>query len=459
MTARPFVRVVVLNFDGGPMTLDCLDALARTDWPADRFEIVLVDNGSVDAVIDDVRRRHPTVRVLEPLANLGFAGGCNLGIRAVGAWDYVALVNNDAIVAPGWLTPLVEALETDSALGAAAAKILFAPRYVGVQLEVPDASPTPGGDGRRLGVQVTALRIDGERNDARIATDEGFHAPDPPLEGEEIGYWTGQHGALRVEVDDAVPRTLSLRLVAPDRRRLTITAAGTGPDGRRVLADLHVGTDPVWVEVPVEGGPFDVVNNVGSCLFAGGYGGDRGFLEVDQGQYDEAAEVFAWCGGGVLLRRDYLDDVGVFDERFFLYYEDTDLSWRGRLRGWRYLYVPGAVIRHRHAASSGGPASAVFQFHVHRNRLLMLIKNAPTRVAARAVAVWARGSASVALRDVVLPTLRLRRPQLARTKLRLRVLRSLVALAPAMLADRRRAELTVSRASVMSWETVKEGMA
>ena len=63
--------------------------------------------------------------------------------------------------------------------------------------------------------------------------------------------------------------------------------------------------------------------------------------------------MFAWCGGAVLLRRRYLDDVGLFDERFFLYYEDTDLSWRGRLRGWRYVYVPGAVVRHHHAPVVG----------------------------------------------------------------------------------------------------------
>ncbi len=50
--------------------------------------------------------------------------------------------------------------------------------------------------------------------------------------------------------------------------------------------------------------------------------------------------MFAWCGGAVLLRADYLVDVGTFDERFFLYYEDTDLSWRGRHKGWRYQYVP-----------------------------------------------------------------------------------------------------------------------
>ena len=74
--------------------------------------------------------------------------------------------------------------------------------------------------------------------------------------------------------------------------------------------------------------------------------------------------------------RAYLDDVGLFDERFFLYYEDTDLSWRGRLRGWRYVYVPTSLVRHRHAASSG-VGSTVFRYYTERNRPLMLVKNAP----------------------------------------------------------------------------------
>jgi GT2 family glycosyltransferase len=465
MSPCPRVRVVVLNFDGGPMTIDCLDALARTDWPAGRMEVVLVDNGSVDGVLGEVRRRHPEVRILEPLANLGFAGGCNLGIRAVGEWDHVALVNNDAVVEPGWLKPLVEALESDPLLGAAAAKILLAERYVGVELDVPASGPVPGGDGRRLGVRVSAVRIDGQRDDRRIATDEGFHAPDPPGPAEEIVLWSGRHGALRIEADEQRPvARLALRLDAPDSRTVTITAPpvrrdGLSTGGPLVLATVEAGPDPCWVEVSLDEPAFDVVNNAGSCLYAGGYGGDRGFLEADAGQFDEPAEVFAWCGGGVLLRRAYLDDVGLFDERLFLYYEDTDLSWRGRLHGWRYRYVPASVIRHRHAASSGGPSSNVFQFHVQRNRLLMLLKNAPARVALRAIVVWGRASAWVALNDVVRPALRLRRPRLRQIKVRARVAWSLVALTPAMLADRRCATLRTTRDAVMAWETAKDGMA
>ena len=334
MTTRPYVRVVVLDYDGGALTLDCLDSLAQTEWPADRMEVVLVVNGSLDDILDEVRRRHPRVRVLEPLANLGFAGGCNLGISAVGEWDHVALVNNDAVVEPGWLAPLVDAVEADPLVGAAAAKILLAERYVGIRVDVPEAGAVPGGDGRRLGVEVVGVRLDGERDDARVSTDEGFHAPDPPGPGEEMARWSGRSGALRIEVDGdrSAPSRVALRLRAPARRTVSLASeasSGSGAGaGTAVVAE--VGVEPLWVDGRLGGEPFAVVNNAGSSLFAGGYAGDRGFLEPDVGQFDEPCDVFAWCGGGVLLRREYLADVGLFDERLFLYYEDTDLSWRWR---------------------------------------------------------------------------------------------------------------------------------
>ena len=77
--------------------------------------------------------------------------------------------------------------------------------------------------------------------------------------------------------------------------------------------------------------------------------------------------------------------VGWFDDDFFLYYEDTDLSWRLRSRGWPIRYEPTAVLRHLHSASST-EWSPLWIFHVDRNRLLMLTKNATAPVALRAVA-------------------------------------------------------------------------
>jgi GT2 family glycosyltransferase len=171
-------------------------------------------------------------------------------------------------------------------------------------------------------------------------------------------------------------------------------------------------------------------------VFEDGAGADIGWLERDRGQYDEPAEVFAWCGGSVLFRPEYLADVGLFDERFFLYYEDTDLSWRGRSRGWRYVTAPGSRARHLHAASSG-EGSEVFAYHVERNRLLMLVKNAPVRLAVQQVVRYLLVTASYARRDVIRPLLGGSRPRPMVVRRRVVSFVGFVRLLGPMLAERR----------------------
>jgi GT2 family glycosyltransferase len=128
-----------------------------------------------------------------------------------------------------------------------------------------------------------------------------------------------------------------------------------------------------------------IINSVGAELYERWPGGDRGFLQPDLGQFAEPAEVFAWSGGAVLLKAAYLRDIGLFDPSFFLYYEDFELSWRGRSRGWRYMYEPAAVVLHEHMYSSG-QGSAFHRYWSARNRRLTLVMHAPAPVAARAVA-------------------------------------------------------------------------
>jgi GT2 family glycosyltransferase len=447
----PIVRVVVLNFDGGDMTLECLDSLLASEWPSDRLDIVMVDNGSLDDVVERVTtdERYRSVRVLEPLANLGFAGGCNLGIGVAGDHRYVALVNNDATVDPGWLRAMVPVAESDERIGAVAAKMLFADRFHGIDVDVPDASHLVRGEHRLLGVRVSGVRLDGSRVDERLAFDEGFHGAEPPSlkDGEEIARWSSAKAALRIASDDAAPTTISVRLSCLEPRAVTLRSAID-------TVSVTVGRDPVWVDVQIPPEPFDVINNVGSNLFAGGFGGDRGFLEVDEGQYDQPADVFAWCGGAVLLTRRYLDEVGTFDERFFLYYEDTDLSWRGQLRGWRYVYEPSALVRHHHAQSSG-VGSPLFRFSTERNRLLMLAKNAPARLAWRSGIGEVRRAVTGTIRHYVLRPLTLRLPARPEMAHRWKVCGSYLRLLPAMLRDRWAPGRTVDRDEVMVWEVVK----
>jgi len=463
----PFVRIVVLSFDGGQMTIDCIESLLRTTWPTDRYEIVMVDNGSLDDVTEQVRSAHPTVRVLEPLRNLGFAGGCNLGLsathdsdgRALAEYEFAALINNDATVDPGWLAGLMSGFDAGSDVGAVSAKMLFADRFTGIDLSVSETTTAGGGDDRAIGVCVSGVRIDGRREDHRLQFDEGFHGPvaHDPSRDEEFARWSKKAAALRIaetRPDPSTVQVVSLRLSAETRRTVTLTT-----DIDEVTVEIGGGYSdkkPVfsWVDVRIGSDVFDVVNNVGSNLYERGFGGDRGFLERDRGQYEQAAEVFAWCGGAVLLRGEYLRSVGLFDERLFLYYEDTDLSWRGRLQGWRYIYTPEAVVRHRHAQSSG-LGSDVFRFHTERNRLLVLAKNAPMWLAVRSGLGEVKRTVVVNVRHLVLRPLTLRMPSRPEARHRRRVLRSYLSLLPAMLRDRWMMDRHVSRGSLMRWEVSK----
>jgi GT2 family glycosyltransferase len=82
-----------------------------------------------------------------------------------------------------------------------------------------------------------------------------------------------------------------------------------------------------------------------------------------------------------------IEDVGGFDPRFFMYYEDLDLAWRARLRGWSFIYTPRSVVHHVHCGTSG-EGSPLFLYYVERNRVLVSLKNAPLKLAIRSLAVF-----------------------------------------------------------------------
>lgn len=432
MNTNPRVRVVVLNYNGGELTWRCLERLAAIDYPRHELEVVLVDNASSDGLAERVRRARPEVRIITSPKNVGFAGGCNLGMRDLGGVEYVALLNPDTEVETGWLGPLVSALDREPGLGAACSKMVFLPRFVDVMIESPVFVPGRG-DGRELGVRLSGVEVDGKDEWRGTQRLDGFWGLEHGSGDEAAFEWTRGTARLRLPVDPEATVLPSARVRLAAERDGKVVQLRSGSETVEVTVDQS----PRWFELPLGGQPYDVVNNVGSVLLAGGYGADRGYLEVDAGQFDEPADVFAWCGGSVLLRRQYLDDVGLFDERFFLYYEDFDLSWRGQLRGWRYEYVPASVVRHVHSASTT-EGSALFQYYVERNRLLMLVRNAPAKMAASAIWAYLLTTVSYARRDLVAPVLRGHRPHPEQVRRRLRSLAGFARLLPAMLRGRAR---------------------
>jgi GT2 family glycosyltransferase len=98
--------------------------------------------------------------------------------------------------------------------------------------------------------------------------------------------------------------------------------------------------------------------------------------EIDAGQYDTQEEVLWPDGCACLYRKAMLDQIGGFDEDFFAYGDDAELGLRARIAGWRCLYVPSSVVRHRRGSTLGrGNPDRVLL--IERNRILLVFKLFP----------------------------------------------------------------------------------
>jgi GT2 family glycosyltransferase len=128
MNSRPTTKitVVVLNWNSYEMTAKCIRSLQATYGPD--FEILVVDNGSTDGSVKMLPQEFPRIVVLPQQRNLGFAAGCNVGIRHALANDaeYVLLLNNDTFAAPDFIREMLATIESDPRIGAVCPKIYFA---------------------------------------------------------------------------------------------------------------------------------------------------------------------------------------------------------------------------------------------------------------------------------------------------------------------------------------------
>jgi N-acetylglucosaminyl-diphospho-decaprenol L-rhamnosyltransferase len=233
-TDAPRWAAVVVNFEAGPLLVECIASLLA-DTSAGPMELVVVDNASKDDSIATLFAAHPVVRVVRAPGNIGYARGANLGTAATKA-PIVAVLKPDTVVQPGTAGALVSRLEREPRLGA-----------VGPRVHNPDGSDYPSA---RAMPSIP------------VAIGHGL-----------LGLWwqtnpfTARYRQL--DADPSLPR----------------------------LVD--------WVS-----------------------------------------------GAAVWLRRRALDDVGGWDERYFMYLEDTDLCWRLRGAGWEVAYEPGGVVVHVQGASA-----------------------------------------------------------------------------------------------------------
>lgn len=115
------VAIVILNWNGKHYLERFLATLAL-NTPLDKAEIVVADNGSDDGSALWVKENFPNFTLIEFAQNHGYTGGYNLALERVEA-DYFLLLNSDIEVTPGWLEPLIEAMDQNSKAGICMPKI------------------------------------------------------------------------------------------------------------------------------------------------------------------------------------------------------------------------------------------------------------------------------------------------------------------------------------------------
>jgi N-acetylglucosaminyl-diphospho-decaprenol L-rhamnosyltransferase len=351
------VGAVVVNYNGGSFVVECVRTLMATSW-AGQLEIVVVDNASTDGSAEALEAVGATV--VRSARNGGFGAGCNLGMAQLASCSAIALVNSDAFVDSGWLAPLVAVLDQDESVGVAVPLTVFAGPWQQVEVSSPIFAPG-GADGRELGIQVfepAGFTISG-RN---------LHQPEAGFRWTSAGVTT-----INLPVDVG-----ALEIICPN---------GAVVDGQNLEGSPHRQTVTLNNDPRVA-----LIDNAGVRLQPDWWTEElhqwRPLHEITLA----AGPVELWSGGAALLRREFLDDVGMFDEKMFLYFEDVELAVRGRRSGWRYAIEPASVVRHGHGWSTGGESNPLVRYCVTRNRLVVIARHAPIRTVATE---WGRHFAAI----------------------------------------------------------------
>jgi GT2 family glycosyltransferase len=261
--------IILVNYNGWHDLQRCLGSLTNTLSPD--CEVIVVDNCSTDDSPQRISECFPFVRLVRSALNLGFGAGNNLGAKLAMGRALIFL-NPDTAVEPGWLEPLVQALNDDPNVGMATPRILLL------------------NDPRRINTCGNDLHVSG------LALCRGMGKPH------------------------------------------------------------HAGSDP----------------NRQPMITITGANRPTGAAEEQAAAGDTATEpVAAVSGAAFAIQRELFEKIGGFDETFFLYMEDTDLSLRTRIAGYQCVYVPGSIVYHDYELHFG-PMKIYYQ---ERNRYLMLLKS------------------------------------------------------------------------------------
>lgn len=375
------VLVSLVNFNGERFLQKCLDGLAGQTFK--EFDVMVVDNNSSDASRGLIERAK-WIKYVFLDYNSGFAEGNNIVFRAAlaGGYEYLALLNVDAVPSSNWLQDLMEIMEANSDIAIASSKLLFWTPFLPIQIIAKEYmrpcdvdSNIP--DRRLLGVDLLSDPVNTSTDYEKGFYVDGWFPPD--ADGNR---WTLKAAEVLVPYNSEAEENTIIMKVAGLPNRSTQFTIRVGQTSNEFVLQ---GDDPVELQLKVSKKSVslvNVINNIGSYIDPEGYGHDIGFGSVDN-MADGAFDVPAFCGANGLVRTTSLSEGPLFDEKLFMYYEDTDLSIRLRKKGWRVVVSTRSYVRHFHSGNSKDHGERT-RFFIERNRLLTLARYGSLRQA-----IWA----------------------------------------------------------------------
>lgn len=349
---RKSVRVVIVNWRTPLLT----ERAARSLWPQLQAgdELVVVDNASASADPHDNSLAHlrqlgaqlgsagpARFGLVQSRRNGGFGYGVNLGARNL-RQDALVLLNSDAYALEGFVDALTAPLGHDL-VEATTARLLLEGRWRLVGDGAEPASPQAPSAVKPASPQSSSPQP------------PGAVGPNAPSRAESAD--PQSPGAVEAQTEP--------------------TTGAAHSAGSAQLRGLDGG---IWVSDP---SGVELINSTGNVVDACGNGHDRSWLAPAKQEHD-SPEVFGICGGACAISARAWRQLNGMRQDLFMYYEDTDFSYRLRRAGYRVQYVRQAQARHAHAASSDS-ASEAFTTWNTRNRLRVATRYAPASVAARAL--------------------------------------------------------------------------
>jgi GT2 family glycosyltransferase len=393
MAAAPFVSIIIVNYNGKHLLGECLSSIFDISYPKKYFEVIVVDNNSSDDSVPYIRSHFPRVLLLESKENLGFTGGNQLAY-SYATGEYIVLLNSDTKVDPHWLTGLVSAAR-DKKVGMINSKLYFATPFLKLRLHtsVKMRSEVYGGtDFSPLGILLEDIICTDPKLTPLVWYESGMYEKG---KGEIECRWTKDEAVILVPFDPT-----------RDKNNYTMTVHGY-PSISKLSAefDFSIGEQTLLHEtiqakdvkqytLTVDRQLADknkiwLVQNAGNVVLTNGYGKDRGsllhkaenkmeeFYEHDSESYTKPAQILACCGASCLIKREVIDAIGFFDQSYFMYYEDLDLSLRAWRAGYDLVYEPSSVVYHKHRSTVKNDSNFSFQYHVEKNHLAFVAVHFP----------------------------------------------------------------------------------